>query len=312
MGDRSDDPTASDSTHSIKGGHDRAYHALFNHPALVRSLIRDYIPTELWRVYDLEPIEQVSAKFITYGLLKREGDLIYKLPRRNGQALYMYLMLEFQSSSDRWMANRMMVYTGLLYQHLIEQDELGAGDLLPLVLPVVLYNGSAAWTAPRRLRDLLHIEAPTIDPLVNYQPTMRYLLLDIHRTSLQNDHNSLAASLFALEQAQTVEQFLDELERLVALLTDDAHTKLAKAFTAWLRKVRLPNAGVTLPDDRVYALQEVRNMLRESIERKVAEGIEQGIEQGIQRGIEQGAKQKQYEIASLFCQQRLERTLTAA
>ena len=63
-------------------------------------------------------------------------------------------------------------------------------------------------------------------------------------------------------------------------------------------------------------------MLRESIEREIRQGIEQGlkqgleqgIEQGIERGIEQGIerglKEKQREIATLLCQQRLQRPLT--
>jgi hypothetical protein len=41
-----------------------------------------------------------------------------------------------------------MAYLGLLYQDLIRQLGLKAGDLLPFVLPIVLYNGHARWKSP--------------------------------------------------------------------------------------------------------------------------------------------------------------------
>ena len=69
-------------------------------------------------------------------------------------------------------------------------------------------------------------------------------------------------SAFRIERAEVIQEFLAELEHLVALFRDGAHHELEKAFSAWLRQVKLPNVGVRLPADRVYALQEVRHMLR--------------------------------------------------
>ncbi len=58
-----------------------------------------------------------------------------------------YLLIEFQSSVDKYMALRMMVYQGLLYQDLIRQGAVLSEGRLPPVLPIVLYNGSQRWTA---------------------------------------------------------------------------------------------------------------------------------------------------------------------
>ena len=40
------------------------------------------------------------------------------------QWVWVYLLLEFQSEPDPWMALRMMAYIGLLSQHLIREGEL--------------------------------------------------------------------------------------------------------------------------------------------------------------------------------------------
>ncbi|MCK0164341.1 Rpn family recombination-promoting nuclease/putative transposase [Marinobacter sp. S6332] len=47
--------------------------------------------------------------------------------------LYVYLLLEFQSTVDKYMAVRVMSYLGLLYQDLIRQKHLTANGKLPPV-----------------------------------------------------------------------------------------------------------------------------------------------------------------------------------
>ena len=48
--------------------------------------------------------------------------------------LYVYLLLEFQSDVDPWMAVRLLVYVGLLYQDLIRAGCLTPDGCLPPVL----------------------------------------------------------------------------------------------------------------------------------------------------------------------------------
>jgi hypothetical protein len=58
-------------------------------------------------------------------------------------------------SLDPFMAVRMLVYVGLLYQDLIRRQEVKPGHKLPPVLPIVLYNGGNTWAAPTALAALL-------------------------------------------------------------------------------------------------------------------------------------------------------------
>lgn len=47
------------------------------------------------------------------------------------QWVWVYVLLEFQSEPDPWMALRMLVYVGLLSQHLVREGELHEGLLPP-------------------------------------------------------------------------------------------------------------------------------------------------------------------------------------
>jgi hypothetical protein len=60
---------------------------------------------------------------------EREDDMIWRL-RWGGRWLYVYLLLEFQSSVDRFMAVQLLTYIGLLYQDLAAAGEIPRGSHL--------------------------------------------------------------------------------------------------------------------------------------------------------------------------------------
>ena len=65
----------------------------------------------------------------------------------DGSGRSLILLLEFQSTVDRTMATRVLRYAGMVFDDLRRQDALDADGELRL-LPVVIYSGSARWTAP--------------------------------------------------------------------------------------------------------------------------------------------------------------------
>ena len=69
---------------------------------------------------------------------------------------------EFQSQDEPRMALRILTYTGLLYGELVRSGEVAAGEPLPPVLPMVLYNGARPWQAAREMRDLVASVGPEL------------------------------------------------------------------------------------------------------------------------------------------------------
>ncbi|MEA2754360.1 MAG: hypothetical protein QOJ54_649 [Aliidongia sp.] len=68
---------------------------------------------------------------------RREGDVVWRLPIEGGLDLYLYLLVEFQSRIDWWMAVRTQVYEALLWQQIITEKKLKSGDELPPVLLIL-------------------------------------------------------------------------------------------------------------------------------------------------------------------------------
>jgi len=130
--------------------HDSFYHRLFNHAGMVARLLREFVPEPWLDDFDLDNITRETDKFHTDYDERRHSDTAWRIPKRGGGAVYVLVLLEFQSTIDRWMALRVLVYVGLLWQHLIDQKRLLPDGRLPPIRPIVLYNGNTPWTAPER------------------------------------------------------------------------------------------------------------------------------------------------------------------
>ena len=68
------------------------------------------------------------------------------------------------------MAVRIMTYVGLLYQDLIQSQNLRYENKLPPVLPIVLYNGDPEWTAATNIKQLIQ-EIPGGSGQVSTKPS---------------------------------------------------------------------------------------------------------------------------------------------
>lgn len=181
------------------------------------------------------------------------------------------------------MAVRVQTYVGLLYQDLIRAERRKAGDLLPPVLPIVLYNGETPWNAQQVLATL--IETPP-GPLADYRSQQRYMVIDEIRVAERGKLPAvnLCSALFELEASRTPERVLAVIQALIAWLAVREQASLRRAFTVWLTRVFLPKRLPSADFTPIHDLHEVTIMLSrtESWEKQWEQrGLEKGLEQGL-------------------------------
>jgi len=259
--------------------HDNGYKRLFSHPEMVEDLLRGFVREDWVRDLDFSTLEKVPGSFITEELRGRESDVIWKVRWERERWLYVYLLIEFQSTVDPFMALRMMVYVGLLYQHLVQERQLTVSGRLPPVLPLVLYNGNASWGAVLELSELIE-EVP--GGLESYRPRLRYCLLDEIRmadSELESMRN-LAAALFRLEKSRGPEDIDRALAALAVWLNEPELAELKRSFVVWLLRVLLPARVPGLVVPQMEDLQEVRSMLAESVMDWTRQWKQEGREEG--------------------------------
>lgn len=260
---------------------------------MVADLLRGFVRENWVKELDFSTLEKVNGSYVSDDLRERQDDVIWRIrwgkePSGKADWLYVYLLLEFQSSIDWFMAVRIiMTYVGLLYQDLVRSEAVKTNEPLPPVLPIVLYNGDPRWQAPADIADLI---TPVPGGLERYRPHLHYLLLDegsYHDHELASLRN-LSAALFRLENSRTPEDVQQVLQALIDWLQSSEQDHLQRAFTIWLKKVFLPGRMPEVAFDEIQDLQEVHSMLAERVKEWSKnwkqEGIEEGIEEGLQKG----------------------------
>lgn len=268
---------------------DSLYHRLFSHPRMVEEIVREFVPEALASGLDFSALQRVNPKFHTARRTAqhRESDVIWRLPTHEGADIYLYLLIEFQSESDWWMAVRMQVYQGLLWQQIINEQNLKSGARLPPVLLLVLYNGEPRWSAPREISEMIAL-APD-STLWHWQPRVRYHLLDMG--ALVGDdlarRASLVALLFRLEQRQSPQQLEGLVGELIGWFRQhEGFGELKRLFGELVRQAIL---GLGMELHVPYDLLEMKTMistLGESWKREwLAEGEALGEAKGTARAL---------------------------
>ena len=130
--------------------HDTGYKELFSYPEFVQQLIEGFAPSEITELMDFSTLSNHSGNYITPLFEEKFEDVVWSVEvtwQGTTQQVFLYILLEFQSSVDRTMPIRLMHYVACFYDHLLKTTSLTPSDGLPPVFPVVLYNGSRRWSA---------------------------------------------------------------------------------------------------------------------------------------------------------------------
>lgn len=258
---------------------------------MVEDLIHEFVPESWVDKLDFSTLKRVNASFVAPELKGREGDLLWKLCLRDGSPVYVYLLIEHQSQVDRFMAVRLMTYIGLLYQALIKEGLLTLDGRLPLVIPIVLYNGEAEWLAPQELAELIERVDETTEA---YVPRLRYRVIDEGRYPLKDleSRQSIAAQIFWLEQSREPRAVNHGVGRLVPLLSGPKDAPLRRAVLKWLDRVLIPRRGKGQRIPAALGLEEFKAMLEKRVEEwnriLREEGRQEGLQEGLQKGLQKG------------------------
>lgn len=230
--------------------HDQHYRRLFSQPDLLRALITGILPAAWAALLDCDTLEPIPSDHLSEHQHARQGDLLWRVRRRDTRELYLLILLEHQARGDRFMSLRTLSYTALSYETLLRRKLLPPGKTLPAILPIVLYSGTRPWRHPVELSALLDPVPSVLQP---YQPQMRYILIDegelVRAGRLPPDN--LASMLFQLEHNLGVEHAARLLQALSRHLRGNAHQELYRAFGLWVRHILLPRAWpkrIPLPD----------------------------------------------------------------
>ena len=137
------------------------------------GLLRTALPANLWESMDWQSLKLLDGTFLDDAPRESDSDLLYEAAHgESGQRVWLYLLLEHQSTPDPWMRFRLLKYCCRIWEAGIRDGD-GTTELRPIV-PLVFYQGSRGWTHSTEFADLF----PEVAQEWPWVPRFEHLLLD--------------------------------------------------------------------------------------------------------------------------------------
>ncbi|ECF3884942.1 Rpn family recombination-promoting nuclease/putative transposase [Salmonella enterica subsp. enterica serovar Worthington] len=272
-------------------GHDGLFKLFLREPVTARDFLSAHLPQDIRARVRLETLKLEPGSFVDQKLRELHSDVLYSVETADGDAGYIYCLVEHQSTADRMMAWRMLRYSmAVMDAHLKKGNET-----LPVVVPLLFYQGtvrpypySTDWldcfAAPALAREVYSRPWPLVDVSVmedsDLQSHRRMALLEL----VQRDIRHRDAASLLREVVRLIRLAGNTREQVEAVLCYIIYNGMtSESITPFLYEL----AG-EIPEYKELIMGTIAQQLKEEgIEQGIRQGIEQGIEQGIRQGIEQ-------------------------
>ena len=178
--------------------HDAFFKTMMTSPAVYRGLFRTYLPQHLLQQLDLRTVRPAKDHFVDARLRHLYSDCLYRVQLRRGGEVAIYVLVEHQSTPDYYLPFRLLRYLLAIWELIIQLNE-NKQVPLPLIIPMVIYNGHKPWNHSHDLRDLIDAPRELIDQFL-FSPARFISLNNIDEEELSEDLH-LSTMLMTLKHA---------------------------------------------------------------------------------------------------------------
>ena len=123
----------------VHSPHDKIFRASLRNIHVAKEYIQKTFPKSLLKMINLNKLEACPEIYVNRQLDLSEADVIYKAEIK-GRSAYLYLAAEHQSSTDIFMAFRILKYNIVIWQ--FHRDQNPGSKKLPLIINTVFLQRS--------------------------------------------------------------------------------------------------------------------------------------------------------------------------
>jgi predicted transposase/invertase (TIGR01784 family) len=133
--------------------HDLMVRAVLSDLTEAVSFLQTHLPEAVSQALNWSTLKLLEGSFVDEDLRESEADLLYEVEHVSGEtSLWVYVLLEHQSTPDRWMRLRLLKYCcriwDLSFRDYPDQRELRA------IVPLVFYQGERSWSYSSEFAEL--------------------------------------------------------------------------------------------------------------------------------------------------------------
>lgn len=304
-----------------KAHHDLLIKKALENPVVAQEFLELYLPQEYKDLLDLTTVNPEKESYIEDSLKSKLSDMVFSVRMKTdridqdteqqdsqshevNESALVYCLVEHQSSSDYWIALRLMKYSLLLLErHASKRNKL------PVVIPLVLYNGKKGYSAPKNIFELF--VRPDIARRVM---TEDYRLIDLqamHDKDINYDKH-LSFLLYVMKHVHQRDTLAMLREAMIhckkALAIDKQQNYILTRLILWYTDTKVPEEQKQALEKLVtdnLPREDRDNIMKTIADSYVEEGFNKGMLQGLEKGIEKGKTEEKIAIAKNLLSQNM-------
>lgn len=283
--------------------HDSLFKRIMEKDLAAREFLDEYLPADVRSILNLNSIKVEKESYIEPNLTRRLSDIVYSVKTKDNKDAFVYVLAESQSKVDPIMAFRLWKYTLLLAERHIEKKEK-----IPLIFPIVVYAGTARYTASRNLWDLFEYPDLAKKYLIE-----NHALVDLQEMSddeiAKKKHIALFEYILKHVKMRDMLKLWESLFKKLpdAVLMDKKHGYFYISNLLWYIDGKLTE------DKR----NELSSLIIEHLPKDDGEGLMRTIadgyiDQGIEKGIVIGKAERDAEIAKSLLSKNIDHDIISS
>ena len=272
---------------AISQPHDKYFQRVFSNEQDAASLLRTCVPRPLADALKWSTLSLLRGRFVGDDWRRNETDMLYSVEREGAETpVLVYVLLEHQSTPDPWLRLRLLGYCVQVWQQWRRNHE--DEERLPLLVPMVFYQGAQRWEHTREFADLVTDAAQEW----RWVPRFEHLLIDQTDLGAESVTGAVAARALQIAMMAAFRKAPRELLEWVTRLMAELYS--ARGFEEVATHVEYVLATQPEAQREVFseALSrnvpgrggEVMNYVEEMIERGRREGRQEGRQEGRREG----------------------------
>ena len=201
---------------------------LLSHQPTASAFFKDIIPESMQQTLDITALEISKDQFIDSELENQLSDMLFRVYSKNLMPAYIYLLFQHKGNPEPLMSYLLFRYMERIWEQTINQGLIGH---LPVVVPVVIYNGSTPWNVSTQFSKLFG----TISGLDNALPDFEYIMYDLSQFSeLDFSDSPILSTGIHLLKAIHDNDFEDQLPHLLNPLKQCIENDYTKRFLSFV------------------------------------------------------------------------------
>jgi predicted transposase YdaD len=133
--------------------HDAMVRAVLSDLAEAASFLQAHLPQAVSQALNWSTLKLLEGSFIDEDLRSSETDFLYEVEHvSEAEPVWVYMLLEHQSTPDRWMRFRLLKYCCRIWDMRFREHP-DQRELRPIV-PLVFYQGERSWSYSTEFADL--------------------------------------------------------------------------------------------------------------------------------------------------------------